>query len=401
MKTVTKILPTREFNQGTTTATPDICQRMAVIQGEFEAHGVNLKELSSLAKNTASGGAEDALACLHEAATLLFLQWKRVALLGEESQTLAIARLFNGLTYQARDLNVSYNLVEGDHLDELAQALKADQRWEDFDPINLAGSLERAAKVHTHERAWIWVILPTFPRQPYGRILLMTVRPDGMPNPILVTQPFFLEGETTLCHTHGQNWAMSCPLGNGEHSNTHVNTLWMPRRPVNPFPLSRIDYVTYGSDDIVIIPPRVIHAISRKSAKNSSVPPSIGEILTDPALKRDLLAKTRFGERACLHMYRPCLPLSKMLADSPITKADSRFLIENDMIVFDHCSETIWSGAGGSWAQRMIEFGKTGEHCGICFEDDPRRENLDPLWVSESLIADPPPQLIRYRRQSP
>jgi hypothetical protein len=66
------------------------------------------------------------------------------------------------------------------------------------------------------------------------------------------------------------------------------------------------------------------------------------------------------------------------------------------MIVFDHFARNIWSGGGGSWPRRMVEFGVTGDHCGICFEDDPRRENLDPRLIYDWLIESPPPQLIKY-----
>ena len=36
--------------------------------------------------------------------------------------------------------------------------------------------------------------------------------------------------------------------------------------------------------------------------------------------------------------------------------------------------------------RRMIDFGTSGEHCGICYEDDPRRENLEHEIVSQWLV---------------
>ncbi len=97
-----------------------------------------------------------------------------------------------------------------------------------------------------------------------------------------------------------------------------------------------------------------------------------------------------------MHIYCPDPTLAQVLADSPIVQEDSQFFIENDMIVFDHVREAIWSGEGGSWPKRMVEFGTTGEHCGICYEDDPRRENLDPAKIWKWLIKRPPPQILRF-----
>ncbi len=65
--------------------------------------------------------------------------------------------------------------------------------------------------------------------------------------------------------------------------------------------------------------------------------------------------------------------------------------------VFDHLKEAIWSGGGGCWPQRMIEFGPTGDHCGICFEDDPHRENLNPSLIFDWLIETPPPRLVKFK----
>ena len=98
-------------------------------------------------------------------------------------------------------------------------------------------------------------------------------------------------------------------------------------------------------------------------------------------------------------MYFPDLTLAKEIIKSPIAQADEQFFIENDMIVFDHQAKTIWSGGGGSWPQRMVDFGTTGDHCGICFEDDPRKENLDPRQISDWFVASPPPEISVYKAE--
>ncbi|MFQ5568818.1 MAG: hypothetical protein ACE5G0_04035 [Rhodothermales bacterium] len=398
MTTNTRVLPTREFDSGTITATPDVLTRMTAVLEEAKRFGLDLRALSHQAKTASRPEAEQVLAALHDAAAILFLQWKRARHRREVPDALALARLFNGLTRSARDLNQRHACIDTDHLQVLAVALKEDQNYADFDPARLARTLEVVAEERTHERSWPWVVLPTFARQPYGRILLLKVDVEEADSPIFVTQPFFLSGRSTLFHTHGRNWALARPLGNGEDKNVHVNTLWMPRRPEDPFPLVQVDCSEYSNEDVVVIPPRIIHGIARKRSRDE-VLPSLPDMLGDSGLRADLVAHTRFGERACLHVYCPHLPLVKDLAESPILKADTRFFVEYDMIVFDHVAGTIWSGGGGCWPRRMVEFGPTGAHCGLCFEDDPRRENLDPRLVSEWLIERPPPQLITFKRE--
>jgi hypothetical protein len=247
----------------------------------------------------------------------------------------------------------------------------------------------------THERAWPWVVLPTFPRQPYGRILLSSIRLDDADCWLFITQPFFLSGKCTLFHTHGQNWAVSRPLGNGADTNAHLNTMWTPRTATAPYPLVQVGHAEYTNDTVVIIPPRTIHGISRKRTPARDIPP-LKELLNDRARRDQWIAETRFGEKASLHVYHPHKSLVETLANSPILKEDERFFIEHDMIVFDHHAQSIWAGGGGSWPKRMIEFGPTGEHCHLCFEDDPRRENLDPQIVHDWLLESPPPDVSAF-----
>ena len=372
------ILPSLDFDIGTKTAAPDIQSQMAAIQEEARAHNLDYQALREQADSATGRDAPGVMRALLEAATIFYLQWRRARQQQEVTNALALARLFNGLTYQARTLHKRYDLIDTAHLQRLTAALQKGRRYL-VDPDYLAQALAVAATAHTHDRAWPWVVLPTFVRQPYGRILLLKVNLDDVQTPIFVTQPFFLEGQSTLYHTHGQNWALARPLGQGEYPNTHLNTMWEPRCREQPFPLVQLDEAEYSNTDTVVIPPRVIHGITRKPSQPQPIPP-LSEILSDDNLKAELINNTRFGELGCMHIYCAHPPLAEQLAKSPVVQSDDRFFMENDMIVFDHVSEIIWSGAGGSWPRRMIEFGTHGEHCGLCFEDDPRKENLDPAW---------------------
>ena len=391
----TTILPSKEFDTGTRTAATNVLNQMQRILSEAKEAGLFISEVTTGAKTADHSNASAAMEALHEVAAMLFIQWEKAQQEGDRCATLAYARLFNGLTHNARNLNENYPVVETGHLDRMAEALANDVCFENFDPSCVATIMDRAAEAHTHERAWIWTVLPTFENQPYGRILLRKAQPAALTQPIFVTQPYFLAGRSTLFHTHGQNWAFSRPLGACETGNLHLNTLWMPKCQEEAFPLNQIDNAEYCNKTVVVVPPRMIHGIARCRCCDQDYP-TLAELQRDATLKADWIGRTRFGENACIHIYCPDPSLMQELKKSPFVQEDDRFFIEYDMIVFDHLAEDIWSGGGGSWPLRMIRYGTTGEHCGICFEDDPRKENLDPKEVAKWFVQDPPPPLIRY-----
>ncbi|MFT5196989.1 MAG: hypothetical protein ACI85U_004029, partial [Candidatus Promineifilaceae bacterium] len=361
--------------------------------------GLFLSKAITDAKTADAASAPVAVQTLHDIAALLFIQWENAQQEGNTCCTLAYARLFNGVTLNARNLNERHEVVETAHLDRMAAELAIDVCFENFDPHCVAEIMDRAAEQHTHERAWIWTVLPTFENQPYGRILLRKAQPEALTQPIFVTQPYFLAGRSTLFHTHGQNWAFSRPLGNcgagGSNSNSHMNTLWMPSCKEEAFPLNQIDNAEYCNKSVVVVPPRMIHGIARCRCCDQDYP-SLKELMQDTTLKAEWIGQTRFGENGCMHIYCPDPSLITEFKNSPFVQEDEKFFLEYDMIVFDHLASTIWSGGGGSWPLRMIRYGTTGEHCGICFEDDPRKENLDPCEVAKWFVQDPPPPLIRY-----
>ncbi|MFK7803223.1 MAG: hypothetical protein AB8G95_16435 [Anaerolineae bacterium] len=391
----TTILPPKEFDTGMRTAATDILNQMQQIMAEAKEVGLFISKAITNAKTADTDSALAAMQVLHDIATLLFIQWESAQQAGDTCSTLAYARLFNGLTHNARNLNERHPVIQTDHLDNMAADLASNVCFQNFTPQCVAEIMERAAVQHTHERAWIWTVLPTFEKQPYGRILLRKVQPRALTQPIFVTQPYFLPGRSTLFHTHGQNWAFSRPLGTCESGNLHLNTLWMPRCQEEAFPLNQIDNAEYCNKTVVVVPPRMIHGIARCRCCDQNYP-TLEELQEDTALKADWIGRTRFGENACMHIYCPEPSLIKELKNSPFVQEDEKFFIEYDMIVFDHTANSIWSGGGGSWPLRMIRYGTTGEHCGICFEDDPRKENLDPCEVAKWFVQDPPPPLIRY-----
>lgn len=382
-----QILPAKDFDTGTKTASAPIKAQMQGIYATAKEAGLDIEALIQQAESASKIETQALLGQLHDVATILFLRWQDAQQRDASIESLAIARIFNSVTGAARHLDRCHSLIDKSHLDALKSALEQDFKSENYDPARTARYMDTAAKLHTHEKAWAWVILPTFARQPYGRILLFKLEVPRTNFNIFVTQPFFLAGKATLCHTHGRNWAFSRPLGTVE-KNTHLNTMWLPRSPEVAFPLRQVDFAEYYSDAVAVMPPKTIHAISRKRPKKKQIP-SLQELIQNP----ELIADTRFGEMSCMHLYRPHLPLVKELEASPLVTEDERFFIENDMIVFDHTKKSIWAGGGGAWAQRMIDFGTTGEHCGICYEDDPRRENLDPEVISQWLVDNPAPSI--------
>lgn len=396
MQTTPEILPSHQFDTGTTTAVPGVVSYMRMINAEAKAGGMDILGICRRAKTASRAEANQLLAELHDAAALLFIQWQRARQTPSCESCLALARLFNGVTREARHLHEKYNLFDHSHLEVLEKSLGSINYHQSFDPFLAANYIDTAARAHTHEKAWAWIILPTFARQQYGRILLTKIDVEGVQNPIMVTQPFFVAGMCTLFHTHGQNWAFSRPLGKRETQNTHLNSLWKPRDGENPFPLDLLELAEYHNDGVAIVPPRVIHGISRKRSPRQQFP-TISELLSDPERCQSWIDETRFGEMACLHVYCPHVPLVQEFSDCPLVKAEEDFFIEYDMIVFDHYAESIWCGGGGSWPLRMMSYGTTGEHCGACFvENDPRKENLDPQVVAQWFVQDPPPAMLQY-----
>ena len=394
-----QILPSYQFDTGTTTAIPSVVSCMRTILAEAKAGGLDVMQLCRESKVVSEEEAAPHMQKLHDAAVLLFLQWQKARQTPLCHSVLALARLFNGITKDARELHDKYDLFDRRHIDQLAEALSDIDYHGAFDPCEVAAHMDTAAQAHTHEKAWAWVVLPTFARQQYGRILLTKVDIPGIRNPVVVTQPFFLAGMCTLFHTHGQNWAFSRPLGRKDGDNSHLNSLWMPREADNPFPLNLLELAEYTNHGVAIVPPRLIHGISRKRCEPRDIP-TMKALLADPERCQRFIAETRFGELACLHIYCPHVPLVHQFDDCPLVQAEEEFFIEYDMIVFDHYQESVWCGGGGSWPLRMMSFGTTGEHCGACFiEDDPRKENLDPELVSQWFVKSPAPSLIRY--QSP
>ncbi len=394
------ILPAREFDCGSTTAPPDVASIMANILSEAKDHGLDIECLCCQSKEmTTPEEAASLMQNIHDAASFLFLQWKQAIQYKKQVEALAIARLFNSLTYDARFLNERFHLIDWSHIEKFKKRVQTEIDFENFDPTLLGKFMDEAAKAHTHERAWPWVVLPTFARQPYGRILLTTID-IGLENPLILTQPFFLPGQSTLFHTHGQNWAYSRPLGHCVEKNVHINTLWMPKREDEPFPLDLIDNADYCSHNVAIVPPKMIHGIARKRCWDDEIP-ELKNLLDCEKTQAHWLHENRFGELACMHIYCPDAHLTRHLKESPFVQEDEQFFIEYDMIVFDHIGETIWCGGGGSWPRRMIEFGITGDHCGICFEDDARKENLDPVAVAHWFIQNPAPSLVKLDCSDP
>jgi len=409
ISTTHQVLPSQVFDTSFTTASNDIRLNQGKIRRTMLDWGVDLHTMESLSKASSVPDARQKVRELHDACTMLFLQWQFARESKDRALELAIARIFNRLTKNARLIHDEYAVFDTAHLTELAASLKAEldaeQTSHTMNVERIANVLATAAAQRTHDKAWAWVVLPTFPRQHYGRILLMKIETRDPRYPIFVTQPFFLSSEATQFHTHGQNWAFATPLGSPNKScssccrqNTHINTLWFPHSPEQAFPLQLLEKTYYGPGTVAVIPPRIIHGISGVRA------PEMGHTLQaltdDSVLRQNQIAQAKFGEMACLHIYRPDWTLSNRLKESPYVHQQERFFIENEMIVFDHRTRTIWSGCGGAWAKRMIQLGPTGEHCATCFsEADQRQENLDAKQVYEWLIQDPPPALLIFSPQ--
>ena len=140
----TTILPSKEFDTGTRTAATDVLNEMQRILAEAKAVGLVISELTAQAKTADRSHAPAAMQALHDGAAMLFIQWEKAQQAGDSCTTLAYARLFNGLTHNARNLNEKYAIVETGHLDRMAEELASDVCFENFDPGCVATIMERA-----------------------------------------------------------------------------------------------------------------------------------------------------------------------------------------------------------------------------------------------------------------
>lgn len=342
---------------------------------------------------------------LHDAAALLYLQWSHSHIEKDHETEHAAARLFNRMTAAARQLDSRTDIFDKRHmkefgsavLTELGAALASSRRnpARAYTPHRLARALEKAARKRTHNKSWPWVVLPTFDKQHYGRILLGVVQLRGMPFRAYIVQPTFTDGEATLFHTHGQNWGLSRPLGRSG-GNRHINTMWEPFSKDMVFPLRQVGRkhsgcVRYCGGDTVAVAPRTIHGIAgcRESTRHASIDDAAG--MTKTELER-IIARSRFGELSCLHVYMPDIRLAEEFMLHPIEIANRKerdFFDKNDMIVFDHNAGRVWSGIGGAWEQRLMKYGPSGGHCGICFrENDPRRFDMPESLVLRRFLLE-------------
>ncbi len=386
------MLPSSAFDHGTFTATSKTIDNMNMLSIVLKQLGFDVELLSKHLEDISSSHAQQRLKKIHDAAALLHMQWERACQSRDIEMGFAAARLFNGLTSVARVFQKKYALVDISHITRLKKVLHNTIKKRGIVHIEkIISAVGDAAKERPHEVAWLWVVLPTFFGQHYGRILLGKVDTGDSWYPAFIMQPTFKKGYAPQLHTHGQNWAIATPLGDlKKQNNIHVNTLWQMHCRDSAFPLRQLPNgkAMYGTQQVVVIPPRMIHSISKLRFKQEYVP-SLLELAYDKSKLQSTIDTYRFGELSCLHVYFPDPILAKNLTRAPFIQKNPAFFMENDMIVFDNFTNPpcIWAGSGGVWVKRMVRFGTAGEHCGICFqENDYRRHNLDPKVVYDWLV---------------
>jgi len=336
------------------------------------------------------------------------LEWSDAREHKDRDREFAAARFFNQMTLSARKIDKNFGIFDKSHLDELLNHIQDDlkdmeqKRANDptclYAPANLVNSIRETAAKRTHENAWPWVVLPTFPQQHYGRILLERKNLHEDSYKTYLTQATFTNGEATLFHTHGQNWAFAAPLG-PTGSNRHTNTMWEPHEAYNPeketggqlFPLRQMPkekngLAYYHAGDVVVIPPRSIHGISGSRKRYDGI--SIDELASLSEYERaQVIKNTKFGEQSCLHIYRPSIIAANDFLRRPIMD-EKDFFERNDMVVMDYKNNKVWAAGGGAWPQLscLDRFGPSGEHCGKCYVEDVSRTVIPQKIVLEQLI---------------
>lgn len=426
----TTILPNVDFDRLDPRTTPieqvkaavDLREKMSKIG--FDLVDLHTKATKAQKETLPRKDVVELVSRFHDTATVLFLQWKYShdrgdnLFSGKKNRTteFAAARMYNELTRAVRGIDKKYHIFDKQHIEDLKGRLRTDIQTEtrnrnqdasDYNPRAVGEALAKAAADRTHEKAWAWTVLPTFPKQHYGRILIDMVDLNGIQ--AFITQPTFSDKKPTLLHTHGQNWAWSVPLGNpGSGENRHLNTLWKPNSRDNLFPLERMSrrrkkgFAYYSAGDVAVIPPKTIHGIegSRLHSKGMTIE-EFGSLSAKK--KQEVLEKTKFGEQSCLHIYRGDTKSVEDFKINPVEfipgKPQGDLFEQIDMIVFDDTVKPpqAWAGGGGAWTHRLMTHGREGDHCGECFkEKDNRMEQLPHKVVYDRFIDPTFPGLILY-----
>lgn len=373
-----------EFDENPMLAPNEIQAAALVVQHSMLNLGFDLTNLVSSEVNSLTEALRK-LEQLQMAAQLLYSEWLLKREQKNKNSEFAIARLFNSMTSSARKIHTDLGIespFDQSHITNLAhllsKVLEHSLETGGLDIETIAKAAHITGNHRTHDLAWPWTVLPTFPKQHYGRILLSKVPGFDQNYPGFITQTTFLAGEITQFHTHGQNIAFARPLGNGEYrENAHINTTWQTASNSEVFPLRQTDRQFYTSGDVAVIPPLSIHGISGARSTESDSCIALDDLERNSIDIYSYTKNIRFGETSCLHIYMPDVESLGRAQESPFVKEYPSFFIENDMFVFDHQSKVIWAGGGGAWAKRLLSYGRSGEHCGACFtENDPRLEYL-------------------------
>lgn len=389
LATSVKVVDSTEFDIGTDLAPGAIFQEVMVARKSLSEMGIPIDWLSANQDTLSIPEAHSKLEQIHQTAQVLYEAWLESRQEKNKDRELALARLFNRMTKAGRDIHEQLGAnspFDQQHIQQLGKHIEGELQKstssKSVDVLGIAQLANETGDLRTHELAWPWAVLPTFPQQHYGRILLQKVPGFDSSYPGFITQTTFLDGEATQLHTHGQNIAFARPLGQAKNgTNKHINAIWQTQNSDIIFPLRQTDRQYYASDSVAIIPPMAIHSISGSREGHQKTREALS--LQDFALMGSQQAiferasDNRFGEKSCLHIYIPDYYTVQQLSDSPLTQENDTFFMENDMIVFDHKNKLIWAGGGGAWSKRMLMHGKDGDHCGACFtENDPRIEHI-------------------------
>lgn len=388
------------MNQSEVIKLPSSAMDVAIYESrdEFVQAGLITQRLAQLGFNyhntmrRAEAGEVGAVSNLHNLAALLNSEWEHQMGSKKESHELkavVAARLFNKATQMAR--KVEHGV--GQPVEELKAAIKsgyaAERAGRNFDIIGLAQATFNTARKRGHENTWKFTVLPSRYGQPYASLALGSVASEDTDLPATWITQIKIANSGMFSHVHGLSGAFAAPNGSDESPVNLRNIIWGLGDTEDGFPPKVIRKDSYSHQNVVYIPPRMLHSIVVPRELQTTTLPSLEEMLETSNLAKDVLQSANFGVKTCTHVYRPIKEVVQQFSDTPYDGVWK----EMGTLVLDHHKKQIYAGNNHAMDMRGA-FQSLGKCCGVCtsqsvrFEEEDNRKVI-PLDTVRNFIVEP------------
>ncbi len=375
---------------------------------DLQALGYNFREVMLAARQKEDGVWES----MYEMAALLHSDWQVADRHKNETHAVTVAKLFNALTYQARELRPTLSTKSNSALATLSQGIHENYTMEadsgEFNQEDIAKKLFVAAHQLTQRDTWAYRLLPSRYGQAYTSMGLFSVAGDAAGLPPTYVTNITVRNTRGFSHMHGLSASFSAPNGNPSdfaNNNEQVNIIWRLNDSVNGFPPRHVSHARYDATNVVSIPPGYLHSIVRPNNQELFTAYSLHYLVKDPALVQEVVKNAKFGLYTNTHVYRPTREMLQRFENSPLSGLWQRA----GTIALDHENKSIYAGNLHAMALRMA-YWRRGECCGACFtghnarkvyQEDDTRELLSVAQVRDLIYTPQPAQKIPIWKGNP